>query len=72
MSFVKYCPICGRGVPDGVSLVAAPGIPDDLVHRCDPASLRGIDATLGVEERAPREPSFNERLAAGFAALGVG
>ena len=64
---MKTCPICGVSVPDGVSLIAARGIREQ--HRCNEKTLRGIDATLSVEDRWPRTPTYGERLAAGFAMM---
>jgi hypothetical protein len=66
----KTCPICGVQVADGLSLIAYPGIQADRQHRCAEKTLCGIDATMGVEERKPREPSYGQRLAYGFILAG--
>lgn len=59
----SWCPICGQWVDSTVELVAARGVEQ---HRCRERTLRGIDATMPVEDRERADPSFGARLEEGF------
>lgn len=62
-----YCPICGEGTDQHT--VSAPGLPSSQMHRCRAKVVRGIDAALATDADHRREPSFEKRLADGFAMM---
>jgi hypothetical protein len=57
----ETCPVCGKAL-DGAEHLG----PGKGQHRCKRTTLDRIDAAYRTDSRAPRPPSYGERLARGF------
>lgn len=67
------CPICGVQVGHNETLMATIDLPGYKQHRCSKKRLQARDRSLASDGHGShREPSFLERLEAGFAMLNDG